>query len=148
MSVMGLTLDQSAISSGEISIKSKFGLCDPLAQLDQKVDDDEDDHRSGQDTDTSSSDQTSSISPITMVSKKVISGWTWDLCLRVQEGIHIEVLGRVCEISKSEVKCEQDDNRKDVQPRMRKRARDHNLCKRHNRVECMLADVGPSCPLI
>ena len=56
MSVMGLTLDQSAISSGEISIKSKFGLCDPLAQLDQEVDDDEDDHRSGQDADTSSGD--------------------------------------------------------------------------------------------
>ena len=83
-----------------------------------------------------------------MVSKKILPGWTPDICSRIQEGIHIEVLGRVCEISKSEVKCEQDDNGKDVQPRMRKRARDHNLCKCHHRVECMLADVGPSCPLI
>jgi len=56
MSVTCLTFDQSAIASGEISIESKFGLCDPLAQLDQEVDDDEDDHRSGQDADTSSGD--------------------------------------------------------------------------------------------
>jgi len=56
VSVTCLTFDQSAIASGEISIESKFGLCDPLAQLDQEVDDDEDDHRSGQDADTSSGD--------------------------------------------------------------------------------------------
>lgn len=58
------------------------------------------------------------------------------------------MLGRVREIGQPKVKCEQDDDRDDVDPRMRKRARDHNLCKCHNRVECMLADVRPSCPLI
>lgn len=34
MSVMALTLDQSAITSGEVAVESEFVFCDPLAQLD------------------------------------------------------------------------------------------------------------------
>lgn len=41
MSFMGLALDQSAIASGEVSVEPEFVLCDPLAQLDQKVNDGE-----------------------------------------------------------------------------------------------------------
>lgn len=56
MSVTSLTLDQSAIASGEVSVESELVLCDPLAQLNQKVDDGKDDRCSSQNTDTGSSD--------------------------------------------------------------------------------------------
>jgi hypothetical protein len=100
------------------------------------VNDDENYHCSSQDTDTSSSDDALSIRPIAVVSKYVTLGI--ETCLRVQEGIHIEALGRMCEVRKSKVKCEQDDDKKNVDPRMRKRARNHNFGKSHDRVECML----------
>jgi hypothetical protein len=100
------------------------------------VNNDEDYHCSSQDADTSSSDDALSTRPIAVVSKYVTLGI--GTCLRVQEGIHIEALGRVCEVGKSKVKCEQDDDRNNVDPRMRKRSRNHNLGKGHNRVECML----------
>lgn len=55
MSIVGLTLDQSTIASGEVSVESEFVFCDPLAQLDQKVYDGKDNRRSSQNTDTGSS---------------------------------------------------------------------------------------------
>lgn len=64
MSLMGLTLDLSAIASRQISIASEFGLGDPFAQLNQEVNDDEHDYCSGKDANTSSSDQPLSASPI------------------------------------------------------------------------------------
>jgi len=67
------SFDQSAIASGKISIESEFGLSDPLAQLDEEVDDNEDDHSSSQDTDAGPCDQAPAVSPIMMVSKKFTS---------------------------------------------------------------------------
>lgn len=55
MSVTGLTLDQSAITSGEVAVESEFVLCDPLAQLDQKVNNGEDNRCTSQNADTGSS---------------------------------------------------------------------------------------------
>jgi hypothetical protein len=100
------------------------------------MNDDEDDNCSSQDADTSSSNQALSASPVAIVSKHVVLGI--DTCLRVQEGIYIEALGRMCEVGKSKIKCEQDDDKNNVDPRMRKRSRNHNLRKGHNGVECML----------
>jgi hypothetical protein len=67
---MGLTLNLSTIASRQVSIAPKFGLGNPFAQLDQEVNDDEHDHCSGKDANTSSSDQSLSASPIATVSQR------------------------------------------------------------------------------
>jgi len=54
----------------------------------------------------------------------------------------------MCEIGESEIECEQDDDRNDVEPRMRKRPRDDDLSKCHNRIECVLANVAPGGPFV
>lgn len=67
--------------------------------------------------------------------------------LRVQETIYPEVLRRVGDVGEREVECKQDDHREDVDPRMRKRAWDHNLNEGHDGVEGVLGDVGPAAVL-
>jgi hypothetical protein len=81
------------------------------------VNDDEDDHCSSQNTDASSRDQSPSASPIASVSEDTT--FEMDTCLRIQERIHIETLSRMCEVGKSKIKCEQDNDGKEIQPRMR-----------------------------
>jgi hypothetical protein len=70
MSLMCLTLDLSTIASRQISIASEFGLGNPFTQLNQEVNDDEHDYCSSQNTNTSSSDQSLSASPIATVSQR------------------------------------------------------------------------------
>ena len=67
---MSLTLDQSAVTSRQVSVESKFGLGDPLAQLDQEMDNDKDDDCGGQDANASPSNQTRAVLTIAPVSMR------------------------------------------------------------------------------
>lgn len=81
---MSLTLDQSAVASRQVSVKSKFGLGDPLAQLDQEMDDDKDDDCGGQDANAGSSNQAPTVLTIAPVSmRKYFEINMRDICLRV-----------------------------------------------------------------
>lgn len=53
---MGLSFDQFAVASRQVSVESEFGFGDPFAQLDQVMDNDKDDDCGSQDADTNSSD--------------------------------------------------------------------------------------------
>jgi hypothetical protein len=67
---MSLTLDLSAITSGQVSVATEFGLGDPFTQLDQEMNDYEHNHCSSQNANASSGDQSLSASPIATVSRR------------------------------------------------------------------------------
>lgn len=58
---MGVALEQFAVAGGQVPIEAQLGLGNPFTEFDQEVDDDENHNCSGQDADTSSCNQTSSI---------------------------------------------------------------------------------------